>query len=225
MVDHFDISRETVALAINYCDRYFHQNRKQELTAYRLGLTIITAAFIAIKMKDPSMEDVKKESILRSLCTSISSQGGPLEPKDVVEMEKEMFQTLEWRLNAPTMHEFVDMFCKSHPLRNNAHYLEYLYEKSCWLVERALFHRGMMKYKPSVVALAAILIISEHQFDEILTDHMMMDFLELPTSLNMDDNQVNEAMAALENLEAEIIEGLSEPVRPVSPDPMNSQLI
>lgn len=127
---------------------------------------------------------------------------GHFEAREVLDMEKEMLQTLDWRVNPPTMHQFAIRFSGLHPLgRVDSASTDYLHEVTRYQVELAVFFPElMMNYKPSVIAYAAMLRAEEELDHRVLTFEMREKFLSLQAILKMEPAQVEEAKSALENL-------------------------
>jgi len=141
VVDHYGFDREVVAVALNYCDRYFKQSRGG-LTNRKVSLILIASTFIAIKMK-VSMDDTQANRLVRGLCTL--AQGGPVDATAVLDTEKELFATLDWRLNVPTMQQFALTYCDLHPLerrRDDNDDMDYLYNISHFKSSRLLSTRN-----------------------------------------------------------------------------------
>lgn len=200
-VDRFGIDREVVAIAVNYVDRYFHQNMRA-FESDEVNRIILASTLLAIKTNKSSMSDEDANTYATYLCEIAIGDERPTVAA-VLEMEKEMLQALDWRLHVPTTHQFAACFADLHPLllRDTAS-VEYIHEVTQLQVELALFHPELMvNYKPSVIAYAALLRAEEQIDPQMFPSYEMRDqFHSLHDILGLDYSHVGEAMSALENL-------------------------
>eukprot|EP00571_Detonula_confervacea_P015344 CAMPEP_0172300834 /NCGR_PEP_ID=MMETSP1058-20130122/2843_1 /TAXON_ID=83371 /ORGANISM="Detonula confervacea, Strain CCMP 353" /LENGTH=284 /DNA_ID=CAMNT_0013010749 /DNA_START=93 /DNA_END=947 /DNA_ORIENTATION=- len=196
VVDRLGFDREVVAMALGYFDRYMQIG--DALPRNKLHVVLITSIFLAIKTKGDSLSEGSAASLVKALGTLSPV---PVDTRTVLDMEEEMINTLDWRLNAPTMHQFAASYSELHPLRRqDIETLDYLYEVTRFQVEQALFHKQLMiNYKPSVLAYAAMLRAEEQLDYTVLTLEIRDQFLSLQPILNFDPSHVGEAMFALEN--------------------------
>lgn len=195
VVDRFGYHPEVVAVALGYVDRYIQSGNA--LPKEQFHDVLITTIFIAIKAVH-SVSESEAARLVKALGTLFPIH---VDMRTVLDMEKEMLATLDWRLNPPTMHQFTASYCEFHPLRRqDKENLEYIRGVTLFQVEEALFHKTLMvKFKPSVIAFAAMLRAEEQLDDTVITFEMRDQFLSLQPILNLDSSVVLDAMFALEN--------------------------
>jgi hypothetical protein len=75
--------------------------------------------------------------------------------EEIFVMEREVLTALEWRLNGPTPHDFIDRFLRLLPPIEPIH-LDYLSFFSRSLTEQALTRFSMALTAPSSIAFASI---------------------------------------------------------------------
>ena len=186
-------------MALNYFCRYISKRQSSDsLTPEKIHRLAVTSLFLAIKIHSTSEEDLV-EARARALSRLAY---GHFEGREVLDMEEDLLQTLDWRLNPPTMHQFAMRYSQLHPLgRSDTRSTNYLYEITRYQVELAvLFPELIMNYKPSVLAYAAMLRAEDELNPRVLTIEMREKFLSLQPILDMEPSQVEEAKAALEVL-------------------------
>lgn len=198
VVDRFGYHPEVVAVALGYVDRYIQSGNA--LPKEQFHDVLITTIFIAIKAVH-SVSESEAARLVKALGTLSPPIHDDMRTVSVLDMEKEMLATLDWRLNPPTMHQFTASYCELHPLRRqDKDNLEYIRGVTLFQVEEALFHKTLMvKFKPSVIAFAAMLRAEEQLDDTVITFEMRDQFLSLQPILNLDSSVVLDAMFALEN--------------------------
>ena len=67
-------------------------------------------------------------------------------------MENEVIKALNWNMTVPTIHSFLCRFLKA------AHADRTLVQLACYVTERSLQEYSMVKYLPSTIAAASVLI-------------------------------------------------------------------
>ena len=213
VVDARKIDREVVAVAWNLCDRYISSQTGETLSQPNtLGVMLITCFFLAIKTKAPEYaRGSQADDLVEALCNLVGQ--GTYAPNDVFEMEKNICRTLNWRLNAPTMHEFVASYVALHPVGSMGlgirdHVIsQYLLDVCRYQVEGALFKQELMlNYNPSIIAMAAVLraedtLVENNNLHSNMTEsHSHV----LHRELKLNPMHVEEAKFALENYTARI---------------------
>ena len=217
-VDHYNFDREVVSVALNYYDRYM-LSEKQTFgdlpRGDRVQLIALASIFLAVKI-----HSVSEEKLLETRAKALGNLYYCHFAKDqVTAMEMELLKTLDWKLNPPTMHQFAINLAHLHPLTKHcARSTSYLYEVARYQAELVVFYPSLMaKFKPSVLAYAAILHGSENLPPGTLSCDMEEKWMSLMShpAVNMDPIQVKEARAALEEICPQLpdmlrIEGLRE---------------
>ncbi len=149
---------------MNYFDRYTSISADSldanETTSSIYHTVAITTLFIAIKLHATScevddLEELRNLTLSKILCDSS-------QPRIILDMEMKILKALEWYMNPPTLHQFVFMFYEIHPSREIYTDLEsYIHETTRYQVELAIFIPQIMKFKPSVIAYAALKNVEE----------------------------------------------------------------
>jgi hypothetical protein len=100
--DALSLNRETVGIAMSLLDRFLSTSTKcaeQTLAdRHKFQLASITAYYIAIKINEPVQLGI---DMLVKLCR------GFYEPSAILNMEKDILFSLEWRISAPTALDFM----------------------------------------------------------------------------------------------------------------------
>eukprot|EP00581_Thalassiosira_minuscula_P016664 CAMPEP_0183724022 /NCGR_PEP_ID=MMETSP0737-20130205/17053_1 /TAXON_ID=385413 /ORGANISM="Thalassiosira miniscula, Strain CCMP1093" /LENGTH=353 /DNA_ID=CAMNT_0025954475 /DNA_START=86 /DNA_END=1147 /DNA_ORIENTATION=- len=153
VADFCKFERETVAISMNYLDRFLSTSSPRAILALQekkeFQLVAMTTLYIAVKLFEPLAMDA-------GLLAQISH--GCYTETDVVEMEKEILKSLSWRVNGPTTHAFLNHIMALLP--RSAYYdkttLMTLVDFSRFQIEIAVSDYGLSLSKPSTVALAAL---------------------------------------------------------------------
>jgi hypothetical protein len=106
VVDFCKFNRETVAIAVNYLDRYAHTSPElmKDRKAYQLAS--MTCLYTAIKIHEPhAMEPSAVSSLSR----------GVFSAEEVMDMERKILAGLQWRMNPPTALAFVNKYLSLMP--------------------------------------------------------------------------------------------------------------
>ncbi|CAA7051903.1 unnamed protein product [Microthlaspi erraticum] len=134
----FDLSPETLYLALNLIDRFLSLKTVQGGQLQLLG---VTALLIASKYEDmwpPQVDDLA--------CLT----DGTYSNKQILVMEETILASLEWHLTVPTQYVFLVRFTKAAvsdaEVENMVHYL----------AELGLTHYETLKFPPSLLAASAV---------------------------------------------------------------------
>jgi Cyclin, N-terminal domain len=152
MIDYCHLNRETVAIAINFVDRFVNSYKGKEYlinnTLYQL--VTVTALYTAIKIHE--MQSIELQSL-----TNISNGTYPLE--QIEETEREMIKTLKWRMNPPTAISFVRCLLDAVPahFKLSAQTKEVLLKLSCVQTEYAVFDEELMENKMSIIGYCSLI--------------------------------------------------------------------
>lgn len=159
-MDHFDLSRETVAISLSLFDRYM-ATLGNECTGSTALLTSLATLFVAVKINET------KTIHLRTLADLSRRQ---FTSKDIEEMELRLLTVLSWRVNPPTSVAFVHHLLKFVPSSTSTHnnsnsvhraVQRDLFELSRYVCELALADVYFCDRRPSSVAYAAILNVMD----------------------------------------------------------------
>mmetsp|Transcript_10430 Transcript_10430/g.14592 ORF Transcript_10430/g.14592 Transcript_10430/m.14592 type:complete len:335 (-) Transcript_10430:115-1119(-) len=163
----FDLSRETVAVAMSLLDRFLSSSScRSESSLHNrkeYQLAAITALYMAIKLYDKKL--VHPEIISRM-------SHGVYSKKEIEKMEVDILFALDWHLNGPTMLDFVEHFLdllpqcavKEHTLLQARKLMEHCQLQS----EYAAGDYFFATKQPSTVAIASIY----NALDEVSSEHL-----------------------------------------------------
>lgn len=153
--DFCKFQRETVAIGMNYLDRFLATSSPRAQRALRdkkeFQLVAMTTLYIAIKLFEPLAMDAGLLSQISHGCYTES---------EIVEMEQVILKSLAWRMNGPTTHAFLNHIMALLP--SSAYGYDEstamsLLDISKFQAEIAVTDYDLSLQKPSTVALAAIL--------------------------------------------------------------------
>lgn len=181
IIDHFNLSRDTVAISLNIFDRFL-ATRNNECDVNFALLTSLTTLYIAIKVHE-------KKKIRLSTLTQLNR--GEFGPRDFERMEMEILMSLSWLVHPPTVLEFACNLLKLLPKSVNSKVRNYIFKLVQYAAELAVCDPFFIDYPPSTVAFAAILNVMEYEVSQDLFPALERDrFLsELYYNLNFHRGQ------------------------------------
>ncbi|KAL3791407.1 hypothetical protein ACHAW5_005781 [Stephanodiscus triporus] len=147
VIDHFDLSREVVAVSMSLFDRYLatRGNRCNGSTALLASLTTL---HIAIKINE-----VRKIK----LTTLANLSRGQFGPKHIEEMEWMVLTSLNWHIHPPTSMSFLSHLLLLLPEKVSDSSKEDIYAMSRYITELSVCDSSFVEINPSAVAFSAIL--------------------------------------------------------------------
>ncbi|KAL5216358.1 hypothetical protein ABZP36_007759 [Zizania latifolia] len=134
----FELVDETLFLTVNIIDRFLE---KQVVPRKKLQLVGVTAMLLACKYEEVSVPVVED---LVLIADRAYTKG------QILEMENLILNTLQFNMSVPTPYVFMRRFLKA---ANSDKKLELL---SFFILELSLVEYQMLKYKPSLLAAAAV---------------------------------------------------------------------
>jgi hypothetical protein len=156
VIDHCSLRRDSVAVATYYLDLCVE---KGLITSrHEFQLAAMTALQLAIKMYDSTM--VKLDSLVKL-------GRGQFKEEDVVEMEKKMLDALKWQVHPPTPVCFLRQFLRLLPSSVAPMSRYMLAEVTRFISEVSVCLYKFVKYPPSSVAYAGMLIAMD-RIDEVM---------------------------------------------------------
>jgi len=191
VVDHFDISREVVAISLKLFDRYL-ATCNNKCNGNLALLASLTTLHIAIKL-----HETKKVK----LSTLASLSRGQFNDKHIEEMEWQICTALRWKVHPPTEYSFLQQYiqlldycCHSNTTTPHHHQVEkhqpQLYkleqeetlrkeilELSKYLTELCICDAFFVLYPSSIVAFAALLNVMEDLSPKRLSHSVRLAFL------------------------------------------------
>lgn len=136
----FELAPESLYLAVNLVDRYLE---KAEVIRTKLQLLGVAALFVAAKYEEvwtPRISDFV------SVCDSLYSR------KEIVQMERDILNKLHYKISVPTAYTFLVRFLQA------GHSDTTIAQLSCYILEGSLLSYPLLRYLPSQLAAAAVLI-------------------------------------------------------------------
>jgi Cyclin, N-terminal domain/Cyclin, C-terminal domain len=147
VVDFCKFSRETVAIAVNYLDRYTQCSSETRNDRSLFQLASMTCLYTAIKVHEPQAMEPEALSKLSR---------GVFSKQEVIDMESKILTALQWQMNPPTAHSFVQLFLEVMPESIIAHAeRDAVVELSKFQTELAISDPLFLATNPSTIALAA----------------------------------------------------------------------
>lgn len=134
----FELMDETLFLTVNIIDRFLE---KEVVPRKKLQLVGMTAMLLACKYEEVSVPVVEDLVIISDRAYTKGQ---------VLEMEKSILDTLEFNMSVPTAYVFMRRFLKA---ANSDRKLQLV---SFFMLELCLVEYQMLKYRPSLLAAAAV---------------------------------------------------------------------
>lgn len=198
VADFAHLRRDTVAIAMNYLDRYLSRkilNAKNIMCCRKLfQLSAMSALFLAIKLNE-------KKSITAKMFAELSR--GSYSASDIHLVEEEILKTLDWRVNGPTAQQFLChiMLLCSEPLKL-IKCSESFVNLCNYQLDLSVGDYWFTSLKPSALALATVLnSIDNNAADahraEIPT---LIENISMATGIDPSSKDVLNAMARLRML-------------------------
>ncbi|KAL3806039.1 hypothetical protein ACHAXA_000180 [Cyclostephanos tholiformis] len=194
VIDHFDLSREVVAVSMSLFDRYLvtRGNRCNGSTALLASLTTL---HIAIKV-----HEVRKIK----LTTLANLSRGQFGPRHIEEMEYTVLSSLNWRIHPPTSMSFLSHLLLLLPERVSDSSKEEIYAMSRYITELSVCDSSFVDVNPSAVAYSAILnSFDDRRYRRLISSHVREQFfraISTHVGLSQDDEHVLRARPKLRRL-------------------------
>ena len=194
VIDHFDLSREVVAVSMSLFDRYLatRGNRCNGSTALLASLTTL---HIAIKV-----HEVRKIK----LTTLANLSRGQFGPKHIEEMEWQVLTSLNWHIHPPTSMSFLSHLLLLLPEKVSDASKEEIYAMSRYITELSVCDSSFVNINPSAVAYSAILnSFEDKRYRRLITPAIREQFfraIATHVGLSQDDDHVLLARPKLKRL-------------------------
>lgn len=171
LIDHYNLSREIVEISFSYLDR-FVMSCNCDKTSFKLAS--MTTLYVASKNIGPKCVS------LRTL-TELSE--GEFDTNHFVQMEQVILESLEWRLQPPTIQAYLHHFLMLlHPVCTNVSCegifvdtTQHVFEQALYFSELSLFDFDLCKERKKLIALGSILnalyfVYPENTAEELSTN-------------------------------------------------------
>lgn len=175
VVDHFGISRETVASSTNIMDRFVTLNPCDRMS---FKLAAMASLYMAAKLHSHAQLTLSK---------LVELSRGEFFASDIVDCEAVILKTLGWMVNPVTAHSFIHALAQLVPVSNTS-LIAAVYDRAIFFAELCLFDYSYVTKSRATIAVAAVLNAlegigeglstedSEHAFLETLHVHTGLDF-------------------------------------------------
>ncbi|KAK9064975.1 hypothetical protein SSX86_016358 [Deinandra increscens subsp. villosa] len=134
----FDLQHETLFLTVNLIDRFL---AKQNVARKKLQLVGLVAMLLACKYEEVSVPVVDDLIFISDKAYSRS---------EILEMEKQMLNTLEFNISVPTPYVFLKRYLKAAQSNSKVE------QMSFFLIELCLVEYETIKFAPSFLAAASV---------------------------------------------------------------------
>ncbi|XP_020113126.1 cyclin-B2-2-like [Ananas comosus] len=134
----FELMDETLFLTVNIIDRFL---ARQNVVRKKLQLVGVTAMLLACKYEEVTVPVVEDLILISDRAYT---------RKEVLEMERLIVNTLQFKMSVPTPYVFMRRFLKAAQSDKKLELLSY------FIVELCLVEYDMLKFRPSLLAAAAV---------------------------------------------------------------------
>lgn len=180
-------------MALNYFDRYMVHQTDDMLNRERYQLTAVACLYVAIKIHSCAND---RNAVAKAMSRLYHGN----HKNALVDMETDILQTLKWKVNPPTMHQFAMKYILLHPLgRISKRTNDTLYQATRYQVELTLYvPRLLEQFKPSVLTFAALMNASERLGPLALPPYINEQWLSIMPIVNITPSDVEAAQRSLE---------------------------
>jgi G2/mitotic-specific cyclin-B, other len=181
----FKMVPETLYLTINMLDRFLQMKQVRRSKLQLVGVACMSIAAKYEEIYPPELRDY------------VHVTDRAYSRKEIVEMESDVVESLQYNLTVPTIHSFLCRFLKA------AHADRTMVQLACFLAERTLQEYSMCKFLPSVIAASAVLVarksLRRHPWSPTLVKYTKYDEPDLAECIadlqNIVDNKANQQQA------------------------------
>jgi hypothetical protein len=158
LIDYFNYDREFVSLSMNFLDRYV-MRKQVDTKTYQLAA--MTSIFIVVKMYQPRCSALQLD-----VSSFVKLSQSAFNEDNILAMEREIFETLEWRLFPPTPNTFmrhlwtlvIPPLPRSRNSRGDHKELEEIMELARFFTELSVCDYFFVTHKPSTIGVASLFI-------------------------------------------------------------------
>lgn len=161
--DHFHTNREIVAYTFSFLDR-FVDNCKCDRTSFKLAS--MTCLYMAMKIFNTKQISIASLSELSR---------GEFDVNHIADMERIILETLEWRMNPPTVQAFIE---RLHPLvpLHDPESTPIIYQRAQFFAELSIYDYELIVEERYLIAVACILNAMESMEDEYIHGKLPLHF-------------------------------------------------
>ena len=177
------VSRSTAVAAFSIFDRFLSSSSPaatQALADIQYSqLAFVTCLVIALKVQS-GFKVVETDFVSETVCRNMYC------PEELNETEMRVLKALQWKLNGPTSHDFIDYYIEAMMIEGI--HREFLTRFSKALAEIAVTRYSVALQLPSEVAFTAICCALEYaEFDSTMES---LSLLQLVSGLNPNDQEL-----------------------------------
>ncbi|KAJ1436096.1 cyclin-like protein [Ochromonadaceae sp. CCMP2298] len=161
----FKMVPESLYMTVSIIDRYLEM---KQVRRSKLQLVGVAALLIAAKYEEiypPELRDL------------VYITDRAYNKQEILEMESEIVNTLEYKFTVPTVHSFLCRYLKA------AHADRTMVQLACYLTERTLQEYTMLRFLPSTIAATAVMVarksLNRHPWSPTLMKYTNMDERDL----------------------------------------------
>jgi hypothetical protein len=179
------VSRLTAVIAFSYFDRFLSTpTRVAHCVLEDIGLCQLAfVASLVIALKIHSGFNVEPDFVSNVMCNEM------YDAEQINKMELAILQALEWRVNGPTPHDFIDGFLAIVPWIKAPH-LDFLTRVSKAIAELAVSRYSVALHQPSAIAFVSIycaLQTLEAATFTSIDSVSIVNYLQIVSGLSFDD--------------------------------------
>jgi hypothetical protein len=165
----FKMVPETLYLTVNMLDRYLQMKQVRRSKLQLVGVACMSIAAKYEEIYPPELRDF------------VHITDRAYSKSEIVEMEGDVANTLQFNLTVPTIHSFLCRFLKA------AHADRTMVQLACFLAERSLQEYSMCQFLPSTIAATAVLVarksLRRHPWSPTLVKYTKYDEPELASCI------------------------------------------
>lgn len=177
----FKMVPETLYLTVNIIDRFLVLKQVRRSKLQLLGVAALLVASKYEEIYPPEIRDL------------VYITDRAYNKHEILEMETQILTTLKYNVTVPTVHSFLCRYLKA------AHADRTMVQLSCYLAERSLQEFKMVRFLPSVIAAASVLVarksLNRHPWSPTLVKYTGYDEIDLAECIHTMKDYMNEADA------------------------------
>ena len=173
MVDHFDLNREVVSIAMNHLDRFL-ATFNEEVDKNLFQLLAMTCLYLSIKLNEYKHLLIPESK--SSMDTILRLSRGAFNLQEMEKMEYEVLQRLRWHVHPPTPQVFVKHFLFFLSVEEHE-----VHDLTQFMIELSVMDYFFVSFKPSEVAVASLLNALERFHPASTQSHLSLlgQFLDI----------------------------------------------
>jgi hypothetical protein len=150
VVDVFELHREIVSIAAYFLDTSVARNLATDHVEYQL--VSLTALQLAIKITETKIFPLQQ---------LVQFSHGDFSAQDVIRMERNMFQVLDWHLHPPTPESFLEQYMGLLPVDVSESTKTRIRQVAHNLIRSSTVDDKFRRFPPSIITYAAMLVTME----------------------------------------------------------------